>query len=190
MKIAPLVKALAADPDFEVLLVHTGQHYDEKLSGQFFRDLSIPMPAYSLEVGSGSHAGQTAEILRRFEPVVVKEQPAGVLVVGDVNSTVAAALVASKLHVQVIHVEAGLRSFDRRMPEEINRLVTDAISDLLLVTEESGTQNLRNEGVPAGRIVMVGNLMIDSLLQNLERARRESRICGTLGISNGTRFAS
>ena len=129
---------MAKDPDFEAILIHTGQHYDDSMSGSFLRDLRIPTPNHHLEVGSGSHAQQTADVMRRLEPVLVDEKPAGVIVVGDVNSTVAGALVASKLGIPVIHAEAGLRSFDRSMPEEINRVVTDAISDLLLVTEESG----------------------------------------------------
>jgi len=172
MKLAPLVAALGRDPGFAPFIVHTGQHYDDQMSGQFFRDLAMPAPKHNLTVGSGSHAQQTAEILRRFEPVVLEELPDAVLVVGDVNSTMACALVAKKLQIPVIHVEAGLRSFDRGMPEEINRLVTDAISDLLLVTEESGRRNLIAEGVPADRIFLVGNLMIDSLRANINNARQ------------------
>ena len=181
MKIAPLMKALAGDPDFKVVLIHTGQHYDDNMSGAFFRDLGIPAPQYHLEVGSGSHAQQTAEIMKRIEPVLEKEKPVAVVVVGDVNSTAAAALVAKKLGIDVVHVEAGLRSFDRTMPEEINRMVTDSICDLFLVTEESGRVNLLHEGVAPERIHMVGNLMIDSLRQNLERAR-QSNIAERLGI--------
>lgn len=176
MKLAPLVRALQADPDFLPLLVHTGQHYDDQMSGSFFRDLGILEPAHHLQVGSGSHAVQTAEIMKRFESVVLSEKPDGVLVVGDVNSTAAAALVAKKLQIPVIHVEAGLRSFDRSMPEEINRLVTDAITDLFLVTEESGRENLLREGAAEDRVAVVGNLMIDSLMANLARAKAESRI--------------
>jgi len=172
MKLAPLVAALDQDPGFSPFLVHTGQHYDDQMSGQFFRDLGLPDPKFNLNVGSGSHAQQTAEILKRFEPVVLNEKPDAVLVVGDVNSTMACALVAKKLQIPVIHVEAGLRSFDRGMPEEINRLVTDAISDLLLVTEESGRRNLIAEGVPAGHIFLVGNLMIDSLRANIHNAQQ------------------
>ena len=185
MKLAPLVKALRETPDFQVVLVHTGQHYDEKMSGQFFRELGLPEPDHYLQVGSGSHAQQTAEILKRFEPVVEQERPDGVVVVGDVNSTMGAAIVAAKLHVRVVHVEAGLRSFDRAMPEEVNRLVTDAIADLLLVTEESGRLNLQREGVPESRIRVVGNLMIDTLHQNLARALRESKVASELGLGNG-----
>lgn len=185
MKLAPLVRVLGADADFQVVLVHTGQHYDDRMSGAFFRELEIPAPDHYLEVGSGSHAVQTAEIMRRFEPVVEQERPDAVLVVGDVNSTMAASIVAKKLGAPVVHVEAGLRSRDRSMPEEINRLVTDAITDLFLVTESSGRANLLREGVPEKAIRMVGNLMIDSLRANLERARRESTIRKTLSIGEG-----
>jgi UDP-N-acetylglucosamine 2-epimerase (non-hydrolysing) len=180
MKVAPLLKLLRCDGDFGTVLVHTGQHYDNQLSGQFFRDLDIPTPDYSLCVGSGSHAQQTAEVMKRFEPVVTAEDADGVIVVGDVNSTMAAAVVAAKLQVPVFHIEAGLRSFDRSMPEEINRLITDAISDVLLVTEESGVRNLLNEGIAGHRIHAVGNLMIDSLRQNLATAQQSDilrRLC-------------
>ncbi len=186
MKLAPLFRAFSACPDFAPALVHTGQHYDEKMSGQFFRDLGLPVPLHNLEVGSGSHAQQTAEIMKRFEPIVLKETPHAVLVVGDVNSTVACALVAKKLGVFLIHVEAGLRSFDRSMPEEINRLVTDSISDLLLVTEKSGMQNLEKEGGKPETVRFVGNLMIDSLFFHLQRAG-ESPIVDNLGLK-GQRF--
>jgi len=171
MKIAPLMAAFRARPEVRPLLVHTGQHYDERMSRLFFEDLGIPRPDLNLEVGSGSHAAQTAEIIRRFEPVVVEQRPDVVLVVGDVNSTIACALVAVKLGVRVAHVEAGLRSFDRSMPEEINRLLTDAISDDLFVTERSGLENLRREGVADEKVHFVGNVMIDTLLGNLEKAR-------------------
>ena len=170
MKVAPLMAALAGDDDFETILIHTGQHYDDSMSGSFFRDLQIPEPKHHLQVGSGSHAQQTAEIMRRLEPVLIDESPAGLVVVGDVNSTVAGALVASKLDIPVIHAEAGLRSFDRSMPEEINRIVTDAISDLLLVTEESGRANLLREGKEEKQIAFVGNLMVDSLRRHLAQA--------------------
>lgn len=172
MKVAPLMAALSEDPDFEVILIHTGQHYDEAMSGRFLRDLQIREPDFHLQVGSGSHAQQTAEIMRRLEPVLLECRPDGIVVVGDVNSTLAGALVASKLGIVVIHAEAGLRSFDRTMPEEVNRLVTDAISDLLLVTERSAVLNLRNEGKPEASIVMVGNLMVDSLKRNLAEAMK------------------
>lgn len=172
MKVAPLMAALAEDKDFELILIHTGQHYDEAMSGQFLRDLQIRQPDYHLQVGSGTHAQQTAEIMRRLEPVLIDSRADGIVVVGDVNSTVAGALVAAKLGMAVIHAEAGLRSFDRSMPEEINRIVTDSISDLLLVTEESGAFNLRSEGKLAERIVIVGNLMVDSLKSNLAEAMK------------------
>jgi len=186
MKIAPLMKALADDTDFAVVLIHTGQHYDDNMSGSFFRDLGIPAPQHHLEVGSGSHAQQTAEIMKRIEPVLTAERPTAVIVVGDVNSTAAAALVAKKLGIDVVHAEAGLRSFDRTMPEEINRIVTDSITDIFLVTEESGRANLLREGVEAERIHLVGNLMIDSLKQNVERARA-SDIADRLGV-RGTSY--
>ncbi len=186
MKIAPLMKALAGDLGFETVLIHTGQHYDDNMSGQFFRDLGIPAPQYHLDVGSGTHAQQTAEIMRRIEPVLEQLRPRAVIVVGDVNSTAAAAMVAKKLGIDVVHAEAGLRSFDRSMPEEINRIVTDSITDLFLVTEESGRENLLREGVAADRIHLVGNLMIDSLQQHLERAR-SSEIADKLGV-RGKRY--
>lgn len=170
MKVAPLLAAMADDGEIETILVHTGQHYDDSMSGSFLRDLQIPPPRHHLQVGSGSHAQQTAEIMRRLEPVLIEESADGVLVVGDVNSTVAGALVGSKLGMPIIHAEAGLRSFDRSMPEEINRVVTDAISDLLLVTEESGRTNLLKEGKSESDIVFVGNLMVDSLRRHLEDA--------------------
>jgi UDP-N-acetylglucosamine 2-epimerase (non-hydrolysing) len=181
MKIAPLMKAFASDAEFQLSLIHTGQHYDDNMSGQFFRDLGIAAPQYCLDVGSGSHAQQTAEIMKRIEPVFQEFSPTAVIVVGDVNSTAAAALVAKKLGIDVVHVEAGLRSFDRSMPEEINRIVTDSIADVFLVTEESGRSNLLREGIAPERIHLVGNLMIDSLRQHLERART-SQIADRLGV--------
>jgi UDP-N-acetylglucosamine 2-epimerase (non-hydrolysing) len=184
MKIAPLMDALNDRPDWESVLIHTGQHYDDSMSGQFFRDLEIASPRYNLEVGSASHAQQTGELMKRLEPVLLSEQPGAIVVVGDVNSTMAGALVASKLGISVVHVEAGLRSFDRTMPEEINRVVTDAISDVLLVTEESGRENLLREGVYPDRIHLVGNLMIDSLQHHLTRAR-QSDIRRQLEIPDG-----
>ena len=177
VKIAPLMAAFEARPGMTAVLVHTGQHYDDRMSRVFFEQLGIPRPDINLEVGSGSHAAQTAQIMARFEPVVESYRPDLVLVVGDVNSTIACALVAAKMHVPVAHVEAGLRSFDRRMPEEINRVLTDAISDFLFVTEPSGARNLRREGVPDHKVHFVGNVMIDALLGNLEKARG----CGVLG---------
>jgi UDP-N-acetylglucosamine 2-epimerase (non-hydrolysing) len=174
MKIAPLMKALNRRSEFQTLLVHTGQHYDAKMSHLFFEELNIPKPDVNLEVGSGSHAVQTAEIMKRFEPVALEFKPDYVLVVGDVNSTIACGLVAVKLGVKLIHVEAGLRSFDRTMPEEINRILTDSISDLLFVTEPAGIENLRNEGVDSGRVHFVGNVMIDTLLANRSKAEQSN----------------
>lgn len=182
MKIAPLMEALKAAPDMDPVLVHTGQHYDEKMSDLFFRQLGIPEPDVNLGVGSGSHAVQTAEIMKRFEPVVQERKPDAVLVVGDVNSTIACGLVAVKLGVKLIHVEAGLRSFDRTMPEEINRLLTDAISDLMFCSEAAGVENLRREGVPEERIQLAGNVMIDTLLRNKAVADR-SAIVSDLGLT-------
>jgi len=182
MKIAPLMRAYRAWPDVRPLLVHTGQHYDEKMSDLFFRELEIPAPDLNLEVGSGSHAVQTAEIMKRFEPVVLDHKPDWVLVVGDVNSTIACALVAKKLGIRVAHVEAGLRSFDRAMPEEINRILTDSISDLLFVSEPSGLENLRKEGIADDRVHFVGNVMIDTLKSNLAKAR-QSAILDRLGLT-------
>jgi UDP-N-acetylglucosamine 2-epimerase (non-hydrolysing) len=150
-------------PEIEAILVHTGQHYDEKLSDIFFRQMGIPSPQVNLEVGSGSHASQTAEILKRIEPVLVERKPDLVLVVGDVNSTLAVSLSAAKLGIHVAHVEAGLRSFDRTMPEEIHRILTDALADYLFVTEEDAIEHLLKEGRPRNSIFMVGNVMIDSL---------------------------
>ncbi len=187
MKVAPLMRAFLADADIRPVLIHTGQHYDENMSGRFFRELGIPMPDHHLEAGPGSHAQQTAEIMKRLEPVFLLEKPAATVVVGDVNSTVAGALVASKLGIKVIHAEAGLRSFDRTMPEEINRMVTDSISDLLLITEESGRTNLLREGKSPAEIVLVGNLMIDSLAANLKQAL-ESDVLLRLSIVGNTRF--
>ncbi len=181
IKIGPLVRAFKAHGGFKVLLVHTGQHYDELMSNLFFKQLEIPEPDVNLEVGSGSHTVQTAEIMKRFEPVVLDFKPDYVLVVGDVNSTIACGLVVAKLGVKLIHVEAGLRSFDRTMPEEVNRLLTDAISDLLFVSEQSGIVNLRKEGVPESRIHFVGNVMIDTLLANRQKAA-ESKILDKLNI--------
>lgn len=170
MKIAPIVRAFQATKCIQTLLVHTGQHYDKKMSDLFFEELDIPAPDINLEVGSGSHAIQTAEVMKRFEPVVVEYRPDFVLVVGDVNSTIACGLVSVKLGVKLIHVEAGLRSFDRAMPEEINRILTDSISDLLFVTEQSGVDNLRREGISSDKIHLVGNVMVDTLLEYREKA--------------------
>ena len=169
MKIAPVMAALA-ETGIAAQLLHTGQHYDAAMSDGFFSDLGIPRPDHHLDVGSGSHAVQTAEVMKRFEPVLESVQPQAVLVVGDVNSTIACALVAAKRGVRVIHVEAGLRSYDRSMPEEINRVLTDQISDLLFTTEKSALANLQREGIDPARVEFVGNVMIDTLYRNLERA--------------------
>jgi UDP-N-acetylglucosamine 2-epimerase (non-hydrolysing) len=189
MKVAPLLHYIArhnlqrtnGTPEIVPFLVHTGQHYDEKMSSVFFAELGIPAPDVNLEVGSGSHAVQTAEIMKRFEPVCAAEKPDWVVVVGDVNSTMACALVAVKMGIRVAHVEAGLRSFDRSMPEEINRLVTDSIVDLLLTPSEDANENLSREGIPDSRIRLVGNIMIDSLLANLAKAA-QSTILSRLGV--------
>jgi len=177
MKIAPLVEVLSRTRGTQTILVHTGQHYDERMSKLFFGDLGIPQPDVNLEVGSGSHAAQTAEVMKRFEPVCLERRPDWVVVVGDVNSTIACALVAVKLGIKVAHVEAGLRSFDRTMPEEINRVLTDAISDMLFVTEPSGTENLLCEGIAAEKIHFVGNVMIDTLLRCQSRAEQSTILC-------------
>src|ERR1700720_3626611 len=175
MKVAPVLSALRQYPKIKQSLIHTGQHYDTNMSDVFFQQLEIPAPDVNLGVGSGSHARQTAEIMTRFEPIVLERKPDLVLVYGDVNSTVAAALVCSKLLVQVGHVEAGLRSFDRTMPEEINRIATDRLADLLFTPSEDGDSNLQNEGVPADKIHRVGNVMIDSLIQLLPAAMRRPK---------------
>jgi UDP-N-acetylglucosamine 2-epimerase (non-hydrolysing) len=169
MKASPVLRALA-DRGVKQTLVHTGQHYDRNMSDVFFSQLEIPAPDVNLGVGSGSHAQQTAEIMSRFEPVVLQYRPDIVLVYGDVNSTVAAALVCSKLLFKIGHVEAGLRSFDRTMPEEINRIVTDRLSDLLFTPSQDGDENLHDEGVPSDKIHRVGNVMIDSLVRLLPSA--------------------
>jgi UDP-N-acetylglucosamine 2-epimerase (non-hydrolysing) len=183
IKIAPLIGVFRDKGNFQTLLVHTGQHYDENMSKLFFDELGIPRPDINLEVGSESHAVQTAEIMKRFEPVVLEFKPAYVLVVGDVNSTIACGLVAVKLGVKLIHVEAGLRSFDRTMPEEINRVLTDSISDLLFVTEQSGIDNLKNEGVNSDKVHFVGNVMIDTLMANREKAQK-SDILSRMGLED------
>ena len=172
MKAAPVMRALR-ERGAQQTLVHTGQHYDANMSDVFFTQLAMPAPDVNLEVGSGSHAKQTADIMSRFEPVVLERKPDVVLVYGDVNSTVAATLVCSKLLVRVGHVEAGLRSFDRTMPEEVNRLVTDQLADLLFTPSEDGDANLRHEGIPAERIHRVGNVMIDSLVRLLPVAEQQ-----------------
>jgi UDP-N-acetylglucosamine 2-epimerase (non-hydrolysing) len=177
-------------PFIKHVIVHTGQHFDEHMSSLFFEELSLPRPHFNLEVGSGSHAVQTAEIMRRFEPVLMKEQPDILIVVGDVNSTIAGTLVASKIQYNgvvprsrpiIAHVEAGLRSFDRSMPEEINRILTDALSDLLFVTEEDAITNLQREGIPKEKIHFVGNVMIDTLIDHLEKAKHLN-VLASLGL--------
>jgi len=196
MKIASIINAIEghnqsqAIPFIRRILVHTGQHYDEQMSNAFFRDLGIPKPDVDLEVGSGSHAQQTAEIMKRFEGTLLKETPDLLLVVGDVNSTAACSLVAAKIAYPppsertrplIAHVEAGLRSFDRSMPEEVNRLVTDVLADFLFITEESAAHNLKNEGVPESKIHWVGNTMVDTLLSHQAKAE-ESAILDKLGL--------
>ncbi|HEX8708082.1 MAG TPA: UDP-N-acetylglucosamine 2-epimerase (non-hydrolyzing) [Pyrinomonadaceae bacterium] len=183
MKVAPVVEAMKRrEREFAPLVVHTGQHYDAQMSDAFFRDLGLPRPDVYLGVGSGSHAVQTAAVLQSFEPVVLGEKPDWVLVVGDVNSTLACALCCAKLNIKVAHVEAGLRSRDRTMPEELNRLLTDQLADLLLTPSRDADLNLLAEGIPQERIRFVGNVMIDSLFGQLERAAR-STIREDLGIA-------
>jgi UDP-N-acetylglucosamine 2-epimerase (non-hydrolysing) len=184
MKIAPLMAAYRAYPKLEPILVHTGQHYDERMSDFVFPPIGHSRTDVNLEVGSGSHAVQTAEIMKAFEPVMLEQKPDAVLVVGDVNSTIACGLVAVKLGARLVHVEAGLRSRDRSMPEEINRILTDSISDLLFCTEQGGVDNLLSEGVPAEKIHLVGNVMVDTLLKNRARAE-ESSILQHLGLEPG-----
>ena len=204
MKLASIIKAVKAHnlqmlelaavntEKIDHIIVHTGQHYDEKMSRVFFEDLGIPKPEINLEVGSGSHAYQTAEIMKRFEPVLIRELPDVLVVVGDVNSTIACTLVAAKIEYPAghhrkrpvtVHVEAGLRSFDRDMPEEVNRILTDSLSDLLFVTEQSGIKNLQKEGVAKEKIYFVGNVMIDTLIDYLEKAK-ESKIKKQFAISD------
>ena len=178
MKIAPIMAAFS-ETGIAAQLLHTGQHYDEAMNDSFFLDLGIPRPDHHLEVGSASHAVQTAEVMKRFEPILERVQPQAVLVVGDVNSTIACALVAAKLGVRVIHVEAGLRSYDRSMPEEINRVLTDQISDLLFITERSALANLQREGIDPARVHFVGNVMIDTLHRNLARAVASGNTLGS-----------
>ena len=189
MKVAPLIKCIRVHGmegkqngvAVEYRLVHTGQHYDERMSDIFFGELGIPAPDINLGVGSGSHAVQTANVMARFEPVCEQEKPDWVVVVGDVNSTMACTLVCAKMGIKVAHVEAGLRSFDRTMPEEVNRIVTDALADLLLTPSADADENLKREGVADAKIKLVGNVMIDTLVANLEKARA-SRLLGVLGL--------
>jgi UDP-N-acetylglucosamine 2-epimerase (non-hydrolysing) len=184
MKIAPILEAMKNYLQLQPLLVHTGQHYDYEMSGAFFDDLNIPEPDVYLGVGSGSHAVQTAKIMIEFEKVMLEHKPDMVLVVGDVNSTLACALVAVKLQTAVAHVEAGIRSFDRTMPEEINRLLTDAVSDYLFPPSEHGYENLRREGIPEEKIFLVGDVMIDTLLKYKEKATK-TPILDELGLQKG-----
>jgi UDP-N-acetylglucosamine 2-epimerase (non-hydrolysing) len=189
MKVAPIIKQMSRysadfgnnDIQLEFRLVHTGQHYDEKMSEIFFTELGIPAPDINLAVGSGTHAQQTANVMTKFEPICEEEKPDWVVVVGDVNSTMACTLVCAKLGIKVAHVEAGLRSFDRSMPEEINRIVTDALADLLLTPSADGNENLKREGIPDSKVKLVGNVMIDSLVANLEKARN-SQILKRIGL--------
>lgn len=181
MKIAPIQRVMDATEGMEPFLVHTGQHYDERMSKFFFDDLQLPQPDVYLNIGSASHAVQTARIMIEFEQVLLKEKPDAVLVVGDVNSTAACSIVASKMGIKIIHVEAGLRSNDRRMPEEINRILTDSISDLLFITEQSGLDNLKREGIPDEKVHLVGNVMIDSLIFFKEKAA-QSTMLDDLGL--------
>lgn len=184
MKLAPVARAITDAGNLRFRIVHTGQHYDEAMAEVFFRDLGIPKPEVNLEVGSGSHGAQTARIIERYETHLLSNRPDATVVFGDVNSTAACTLAAAKLLVPVAHVEAGLRSFDRTMPEEINRIVTDALADLLLVSEPSGVANLRHEGIPESKIRLVGNVMIDTLLGQLEKAR-DRGTSRRLGLDGG-----
>jgi len=188
VKIAPLIRAMARRPAFVPTLVHTGQHYDQAMSEQFFQDLEIRPADFNLDVGSGSHAVQTAQVMQRLDPILEAVRPDLVLVVGDVNSTLAAAITAVKRGIPVAHVEAGLRSFDRAMPEEINRILTDAVADFLFVTEESGRVNLLKEGVDPTKIHFVGNVMIDALESSRSRWENSS-IFPTLGVEPGSAYA-
>jgi UDP-N-acetylglucosamine 2-epimerase (non-hydrolysing) len=183
MKMAPLIRAFRSDPAApRTLLVHTGQHYDVAMNDRLFADLKLRSPDVNLDVGSGTHAQQTAEIMRRFEPVVDDAQPSCVVVVGDVNSTLACSLVAVKKAISVVHVEAGLRSFDRTMPEEVNRLLTDQICDALYTTERSAAENLRREGIAMERVHFVGNVMIDTLMASLRHAVPPSAVFADHGV--------
>ena len=188
MKIAALIAECARAPGISHLLVHTGQHYDPQMSEVFFRDLSIPAPNIDLGIGSASHAVQTAQIMIEFEKVCAKERPDCVIVVGDVNSTMAATLVAAKLNIPVAHVEAGLRSFDRAMPEEINRVVTDQLADYLFTTSREADENLKREGVNPKKIHFVGNVMIDTLLKHRGRAEGLN-VASRLGVVDGQAYA-
>ena len=182
MKIAPLMTAMLKSELIEPILIHTGQHYDEKMSKLFFEELEIPKPEVNLGVGSGSQAKQVAKIMEGFDDICEQYKPDAILVVGDVNSTMACSIVAAKLGIKIIHMEAGLRSYDRRMPEEINRIVTDSLADLLLTPSEDGTENLLKEGISPDKIKLVGNIMIDTLLHFLPKAEK-SDVLEKLSIS-------
>jgi UDP-N-acetylglucosamine 2-epimerase (non-hydrolysing) len=184
MKMAPLIRAMRSHPDISPVLVHTGQHYDDKMSQVFFDELEIPRPDVFLGVGSGSHAEQTAKVMVACERVLLERRPDVILLVGDVNSTLACAVAAAKVCVPIAHVEAGLRSFDRTMPEEVNRLVTDALSDLLFTTSPDADENLTREGIPPDRIFFVGNVMIDTLLSCRDRAAKLGTP-GRYGLTTG-----
>lgn len=184
MKVAPVMAALDELPGVEQVLVHTGQHYDANMSEVFFNELGIPHPDINLGVGSGSHAVQTAAVMEAFEGVVLEQGPDWVLVYGDINSCLAAALVCAKLQIRIAHVEAGLRSFDRTMPEEINRIVTDQLADLLLTPSADGDENLRVEGIPAEKVGLVGNVMIDTLVRLLPKAKART-VVDDLGLQPG-----
>ncbi|MFV2057079.1 MAG: non-hydrolyzing UDP-N-acetylglucosamine 2-epimerase [Thiohalomonadales bacterium] len=183
MKISPIMAQFNQTAGIEAKLVHTGQHYDAEMKHSFFEQLGIPEPDVDLEVGSGTHAIQTAEVMKRFEPVLDAERPSAILVVGDVNSTIACSLVAVKKNIPVIHVEAGLRSFDRAMPEEINRILTDQISDKLFTTEQEALVNLCNEGISEDKVHFVGNVMIDTLLKQLKSSIPAATTIGELYLS-------
>src|SRR5687767_2206780 len=184
MKVAPLWHALAAAPGFTPVLIHTGQHYDVNMSDAFFADLRLPEPDHHLGIGSGSHAEQTGGVMIAYEKVALQDRPDWVVVVGDVNSTAACAMVAGKLGIPIVHLEAGLRSRDRIMPEEVNRLVTDVLADVLWTPSPDADENLLAEGIPASRITRVGNIMIDSLVTALPRIREE-RVAESMGLEPG-----
>ncbi len=184
MKIAPIQRAFGRFDHVESLIVHTGQHYDARMSDIFFTQLELPVPRHYLGVEGGSHAFQTGRVMEKFEAILLKEKPDLVLVVGDVNSTLACSITAKKLHIPVVHVEAGLRSGDMKMPEEVNRIVTDSISDLLFVTEQSGLDHLAAEGVKDEKVIFAGNVMIDSLVHFREKSKSEN-ILDELGLSKG-----
>lgn len=185
MKIAPILRAMSHSKTLRGRLIHTGQHHDENMSGSFFRDLGIQEPERNLQINGGTQSAQTAEIMKAFEPVMLEIKPAAILVVGDVTSTLACSLVAAKNRVQVVHVEAGLRSFDREMPEEINRVLTDQISDILFTTERDGDENLKREGIAPEKIHFVGNVMVDSVEHHAKQAPAAAETLASLGLNIG-----